>query len=162
MQTKVLQDIHDYLARHIVNQEDDSKAYIRYADIREAWSGFHTIRNALHSANLVDDEIEEIRHNSLRFISILVYIGAWDVLYDFRAQFYDEQGRKPLYKDCALPLKNDQVEFLSTSILRRHFLNQQYLFIPVGYLIYPRPSSASSQILLGSHQGISHSETYRR
>lgn len=125
--------IQEYLARHVVNPDSIGDAYIRSQDVERAWSGHETIEHALYPAALSDPEVDFIREELLTFLSILVYIDAHDFLADFRTNIFDvlEDNGNLRYSDSKLPLKDKDVPALGNFVLRKRFLDEQYLFIPV-------------------------------
>ena len=127
-----LAQIHDNLAKHLVHPDNVSDAYIKFQDVGEAWSGYNTIQTALYPANLRSEEIKDIRSRRLKFISVLVWIEAHDVLHNFRAHFLNPEGKLFHIDDQSLPLKNEDVGFINNFFRRSSFVTQQYLFIPVG------------------------------
>lgn len=123
--------IQDYLARSVVNPGGRlADAYIRSQDIEKAWSGLETIERVLSPTALSPAEIDFIRDKLLIFLSVLVYIDAHDFLNDFRTNFFFPGGEWR-YSNASLPLKDEDVPPLGSFILRKRFLDEQYLFIPV-------------------------------
>ncbi|ORY17090.1 hypothetical protein BCR34DRAFT_60772 [Clohesyomyces aquaticus] len=116
------------LYRDTINADDISNAYIRYQDMRHAWSGRDTIRDSLYPAHLSEKLILDIEEKFMRFLSILVYINARDCLAEFQNRFIDANGDL-ICTDSDLPLGDMNVEFLDEAH-RSRFLALQYLFIP--------------------------------
>ena len=126
-------EIKDYLARHIVNSRKIADAYIRYQDVQYAWSGINckaTISGALHPATPTETEIEVIRNQLLRFLSILVFIDAHEFLNDFRLHFFGRNG-EVLCSDSCLPLKDDDIPDFGDFAVGQRFRHEQYVFMPV-------------------------------
>jgi hypothetical protein len=128
--------IHNNLTTHLVHPDNISDAYIKFQDVREAWSGYNTIQTALYPANLRPEEIEDIRDRRLNLISVLVWVEAHDVLHNFRAHFLSPEGKLFHIDDQSLPLKNEDVGFINDFFRRSSFITQQYLFIPVGPYLF--------------------------
>jgi hypothetical protein len=120
--------IQEDLARHVVNADSIGDAYIRSQDVERAWSGHETIEHALYPTVLTGSEVDIIRKQLLIFLSILVYIEAHDFLNDFRPNIFDALDK---YSNCKLPLKDKDVPALGSFVLRKRFLDEQHLFIPV-------------------------------
>ncbi|KAF1846866.1 kinase-like protein [Cucurbitaria berberidis CBS 394.84] len=128
--TKTLRaQIQDELARKIQNSDSIADAYIRYQDIRQAWSGHDTIQHALHPVRLSPADIDSIRDRLLEYLSILVYIGADEFLDNCRDYFFDVQGNV-LHDDSKLPVKEQQVPPVGSFHLRQRFFSDQFLFKP--------------------------------
>ena len=123
-------EIQEHLSRHVQNPDRLAESYIRYEDIKQAWSGKDTIPLVLFPAALSATEIESIQSKLLRFLSILVYLGAYDYLNDFRKNFLKSNGDL-VYDDTKLPIKDREVPPIGNFLIRQRFLYEQYLFTPV-------------------------------
>lgn len=125
--------IQEDLARHVQRSHSIGEAYIRFQDVERAWSGHQTIERALYPAELSPAEVELIRVKLLTFLSILVYIDAHDFLGDFQKNIFDvyETDGEHQYCNSKLPLKERDVPSLGNFVLRKRFLDEQYLFVPV-------------------------------
>jgi hypothetical protein len=126
--------IEEQLTRNIQNPNSFADAYIRIQDIRQAWSNDELTRHALRLSMLPSAEFQLIQDRLLRFISLLVYIGADDFLSDYRNHFYDRNGDL-IYEDSKLPLIEQDIPTLGSRKLRHQFLVYQFLFVPVCDLI---------------------------
>jgi hypothetical protein len=126
-------EIQEHLARHLKNKDSPAEAYILYDDIQQAWSGRDTIQLVLAPAVLLPAEVDMIRERLLRFLSILVWLGAHEFLNDFRTNLLHADGRLK-YNDSVLPFKDAEVPPIGGFVIRQRFLNEQYIFIPVKRL----------------------------
>lgn len=131
---KARRDIQDYLTGHLKNPHSLADAYVCYEDILEAWSGKGTIETVLFKAVLQPADIDTIHGRLLRFLSILVYIGANDFLSGPRSNFFREDG-EPVYDDKHLPAHHDEVPPIENFTMRTRFLNEQYIFLPVSTVV---------------------------
>ncbi|CAO2655109.1 Nn.00g101730.m01.CDS01 [Neocucurbitaria sp. VM-36] len=121
--------IQEDLAQVIRNSESIADAYVRYQDIQLAWSGPDTIQDALRPASLSPGDVKLIRGHLLRYLSILVYIGAEEFLNTFRNHFFDAKGSL-LHDDSELPVKDQHVPSVGSFHLRQRFFSDQFLFTP--------------------------------
>jgi hypothetical protein len=129
----VRKHIQEQLAQVIQNKNSLADAYVRYEDIRAAWSGYKVVKHALRLTSLSDADFELIQKKLLRFLSILVYIGAHEFLDGFRERFFDNNGDL-IYDDTRLPLEEQDVPSLGSStefLLHQRFFHSQFLFTPV-------------------------------
>jgi hypothetical protein len=126
--------IQEDLARHVVKPGSIGDAYIRLQDVERAWSGHETIQQALYPADLSDAEVDLIRDQLLIFLSILVYIDAHEFLADFRKNILDvfDANGDHRYSNSNLPLQESDVPVVGNFVRQKRFLDEQYLFIPVG------------------------------
>jgi hypothetical protein len=121
------------LAECIVNPHSIGDAYIRQHDIERVWSGHGTIEHALYPVTLSSDEVAFIRDKLLTFLSILVYIDAHVFLADVRTNVLGptRSDGEHRYANSRLPFGEKEVPDLGSFMLRKRFLDEQYLFVPV-------------------------------
>ncbi|KAH4299381.1 hypothetical protein HBH64_046330 [Parastagonospora nodorum] len=123
--------IQDDLTDKVLHVHSPTDAYIRYEDILHAWSGRTTIQKVLFRVELSQADIDTIHRRLLRFLSILVYVGANDFLSGPRSNFFHPNG-EPVYEDKRFPVHNNDRDVLPIESLtiRTRFLNDQYIFFP--------------------------------
>ena len=137
-------DIREHLSSSLVLREDDEskypyapddydRAYIKFQDIKEAWSlhGRDTIAKAFYPARLTSEYVVYVRENLLIFLSVLVWLDAHDQLDRFREYLKDRNGYA-LCSNNQLPLKIENVPDFGNQTLRKRFWREQYIFTPVN------------------------------
>jgi hypothetical protein len=117
---------------HMKQADDPSREYICKRGIRDSWSR-ETIRCALYSAQLSNEELEVVFKDLLGILSIMVSIRAEDYVDEnFRSLFLPLNNGRLKHNDEELPMTQEKLSFIGEPRIEKLFLQEQFVFTPVG------------------------------
>lgn len=115
--------------KNAMNNQGTHKAFICKADLDGIWRSSTNIRSIFRSSpEWTDNDLDNIRNNFVKIISILVTINSAKTD-QFRELFYTFKGGERTRTDKDLPFTEEETVFLGTDQIM--FLENQYAFLPV-------------------------------